>query len=336
MISILFLKMSSRYRVLRCVLSRVKLNYRMITTVTLHKIPPKSMALPCTVGFSIFTWLGLEKKLSPEDELINTIKHCVLFIQRTEYDKAEQLLHVALRQAQQIQHELGITYIYDVMANLALERQQLDKAQKLFVAVSQRLLANGVAEDDSRVVHISIKLARICHLKKDLPTAELGYTWCLEKLKNLLSTEPSEITIKLLAMAEDWYGRLIIENGNYEEGLVYMITSLNRMKEVPDIEEEHIVIQLNDIGTVYNQMGKSDDSITYFKEAIEKGRKLDMDELGTMYVNLGRAYLKKNLVDDARKHCGYAWRLGVLKKSDIIKDEAEDCLKEIKAIKLTV
>lgn len=336
MISILFLKMSSRYRVLQCVLSRVRASYRSINTVKVEKLPPKSTALPCTLGFSIFTWLGIEKKLTPEDELINTIKHSVLFIQRTEFDKAEQLLHVALRQAQQLHHELGITYIYDVMANLALERQELDKAQKLFVVVSQRLMADGAAEDDSRVVHISIKLARICHLKNDFSTAQIGYTWCLEKLHNLLSTEPSAITTKLLAMAEDWYGRLFIEQGNYEEGLNYMLISLNRMKNVPDIEEEHIVIQLNDIGTVYDQMGKSDDSITYFKEAIEKGRKLNMDELGTMYVNLGRAYLKKNFVDDARKNCGYAWRLGVLKNSNIIKDEAEDCLKEIKAIKLTV
>lgn len=294
------------------------------------------MFLPCTLGFSIFTWLGIEKKLTPEDELINTIKHCVLFIQRTEYDKAEQLLHVALRQAQQIHHELGITYVYDVMANLALEKQQLDKARKLFVAVSQRLLANGAAEDDSRVVHISIKLARICHLSKDFATAQVGYTWCLEKLNNLLKIEPSEVTTKLLAMAEDWYGRLFVECGNHEEGLDYMIRSLNRMKELPDIEDEHIVIQLNDIGTVYDQIGKIEESITYFQDAIEKGQKLDMDELGTMYVNLGRAYLKKNLVDDARRQCGYAWRLGVLKKSDIIKDEAEDCLKEIKGIKLTV
>lgn len=328
--------MSSRYRILRTVLSRVRASYRNIDTINIHKIPPKSVALPCTLGFSIFTWLGIEKKLTPEDELIDVIKHCVLFIQRTEYDKAEQLLHVALRQAQQIQHELGITYVYDVMANLALERQQLDKAQKLFVAVSQRLMADGAAEDDSRVVHISMKLARICHLKKDFATAQLGYTWCLEKLNNLLSTEPSEVTTKLLAMAEDWYGRLFVDCGNYEEGLDHMIRSLNRMKDLPDVEDEHIVIQLNDIGTVYDHMGKSDDSITYFKEAIEKGRKLNMDEIGTMHVNLGRAYLKKKLVDEARKQCGYAWRLGVLKNSNIIKDEAEDCLKEIKEIKLTV
>lgn len=325
--------MSSRYRILRCVLSRVRASYRNIDIV---KIPSKSVTLPCSLGFSIFTWLGIEKKLTPEDELINTIKHCVLFIQRTEYDKAEQLLHVALRQAQQVQNDLGITYIYDVMANLALERKQLDKAQKLFVVVSQRLMTDGAAEDDSRVVHISIKLARICHLKKDFTTAQIGYTWCLEKLNNLLSIEPSEVTVKLLAMAEDWYGRLFVECGNYEEGLHHMISSLNRIKELPDIEEEHIVTQLNDIGTVYDQMGKSDESITYFKEAIEKGQHLNMDEVGTMHVNLGRAYLKKNLVDDARKQCGYAWRLGILKKSDIVKDEAEDCLKEIKAMKLTV
>lgn len=323
--------MSNRIRFVWNRLFRYKSNLKFppVSAIRKHIAPKSHTIIPYTVGFSLFTWLGFEKKLSAEDELVETIKHCVLFIQRGEYEKAEQLLHIALRQAQQISHQLGITYIYDVMANLALEREQLDKAKQLFVAVAQRIMADGAKEDDPRVIHISSKLARISHLKKEYSTAQLGYDWCIEKLE-ALQDEADDATKKLLAMTEDWYGRLLIDVDQQERGLLLMISALNRMRQVSDVEKEHIVIQLNDIGTVYDSLGRSDESISYFKEAIELGKNLQMEDIGTMYVNLGRAYLKKNLIEQARKTCGHAWKLGTLSKNPEIIKEAESCLKEIK------
>lgn len=72
-------------------------------------------------------------------------------IRRGEFNKAEQLAHLALRTAQDIQSYDGITLCYDIMANLAFEREQYEKAQKLFESVLQRLLQNSVAQDDTRV-----------------------------------------------------------------------------------------------------------------------------------------------------------------------------------------
>lgn len=63
------------------------------------------------------------------------------------------MLHLSLRLAQQTFNELAITYVYDIMANLALQRNQLDKAEKLFVSVMQRLLSTGVPENDNRVIY---------------------------------------------------------------------------------------------------------------------------------------------------------------------------------------
>lgn len=300
-------------------------------SVNVSKIPRATK--PYFLGFSLFTWLGFDKKISAEDELIHTIKHCILFIQKNEVDKAEQLLHVALRQAQQIHHQHGITYIYDVMANLALQREQLDKAKQLFIAVTQRIMADGVTEDDPKVVHLSIKLARVSHLQKDYTTAQLGYEWCLEKLQKMAEKDPSsDNTKQLLAMAEDWYGRLFLDVDRCEDGLKLMKNSLDRMMEVPDIEKEHLVIQLNDIGTVCERLDRLDESISYFNQAIELANPLEMEELGTMYVNLGRVYMKTKLLDAARKSCGHAWKLGVMAKNQEVKKEAEMCIKQINSL----
>lgn len=92
-----------------------------------------------------------DEEETPEQKLIMTIKRSILCIQREQYDKAEQMLHLALRMAQDLQHKDGITYVYDVMANLAMEREQFEKAEKLFVDVMKRLFADGHTEDSSKV-----------------------------------------------------------------------------------------------------------------------------------------------------------------------------------------
>lgn len=78
------------------------------------------------------------------------------------------MLHIALRQAQTLQHYDGITYVYDVMANLAYDTNNFKKAENLFVSVLQRLISKGVPEDDLAVIHISLKIADICSKTGDL------------------------------------------------------------------------------------------------------------------------------------------------------------------------
>ncbi|XP_023937045.1 tetratricopeptide repeat protein 19 homolog, mitochondrial [Bicyclus anynana] len=324
--------MTSRYRYFWRRFMHINFNYKLVPHIKLNKTQQNG-TLPCTVGFSVLTLLGFEKKMNAEDELILTIKHCILFVQRGEFDKAEQLLHVALKQAQQISHQLGVTYIYDVMANLALEREQYDKAKRLFIAVTQRIMADGATEDDLRVIHISVKLARISHMMKEYSTAQLGFEWCIDKLNNAYKKDPSEDNTKLLAMAEDWYGRLFLDNNKTEIAYQYMKKAYERMKDLVDIDQEHLIIQLNDLGTVCDLLGKADESIEYYSNAIDLGKKFpDMHDLGAMYVNLGRAYIKKNMLDIARKSCGQAWKLGVTTKNNDVKREAELCIQEIRGM----
>lgn len=58
----------------------------------LHQFPHLAFAL------SILTWLGFTKEdEEKESELIMTLKRAVLCTQREEFDKAEQMLHLALR-----------------------------------------------------------------------------------------------------------------------------------------------------------------------------------------------------------------------------------------------
>lgn len=71
------------------------------------------------------------------------------------------MLHLALRQAQTLQHDAAVTYIYDVMANLAFDTGDYRKAETLFVSVLQRLISKGTSENDMKVIHISLKMAKV-------------------------------------------------------------------------------------------------------------------------------------------------------------------------------
>ncbi len=71
---------------------------------------------------------GLEKKkpeeeeMTDEDKLIYNIKLGILSMQKGDLDKAETILHLALRMAEDIGNFDGVTYVYNVLANLAYER----------------------------------------------------------------------------------------------------------------------------------------------------------------------------------------------------------------------
>lgn len=95
-----------------------------------------------------------ERDNTPEGQLIMNIKLAILAIHRKQYDKAEKLLHLALRMAQDLHHFNAVTLCFDIMANLAMETEQYEKAEKLFVTVMQRLMQKGSKEDD---IEVSIK-----------------------------------------------------------------------------------------------------------------------------------------------------------------------------------
>lgn len=105
-----------------------------------------------------------EESESPEDQLINLIKRTLFCIHEGEYVRAEQMAHLALRMAQDLQHYDGITLCYDVMANQADHLKQYKKAEKLYIEVIQRLLWQGVPQGDNRVCnfHTISRITIVC------------------------------------------------------------------------------------------------------------------------------------------------------------------------------
>ncbi|XP_030376917.1 tetratricopeptide repeat protein 19 homolog, mitochondrial isoform X2 [Scaptodrosophila lebanonensis] len=114
-------------------------------------VPGTGLVFTTAFMFNLFGRSDEEEEETPEQKLLLTIKRSILCIQREQYDKAEQMLHLSLRMAQDMQSKDGITYVYDLMANLAMEREQFKKAEKIFADVMKRLFADGHTEESPKV-----------------------------------------------------------------------------------------------------------------------------------------------------------------------------------------
>lgn len=285
-----------------------------------------------TMFFGLFNFGDKDKEEIPE--LIMTIKRSILLIQREEFNKAEQMLHVALNQAQSLQNQDAITYIYDLMANLAFDTKNFKKAETLFVSVLQRLISTGVAENDLKIIHISLKLANIYEQRGNIQKAETGYKFCLNNLQTHLDNNPDdENVLTLLAMTSDWYGQMLFSQGKYKDAYKYFEKSYNLCIKTNGREQEQVVYLLNYLGTISCILEDYDKAIDYLTTAIEIGKVLpDMIHLGSVHVNLGDVLLKKGLYVEAKRACIEGKKIAKKRDDEESIIEAEKCLSDLKKL----
>ncbi|XP_011194120.1 tetratricopeptide repeat protein 19 homolog, mitochondrial [Zeugodacus cucurbitae] len=296
-------------------------------------IAPTQVGVIVSGAFS-FGFFGKTKdEETPEDKLITTIKRSVLCIQRQEFDKAEQMLHLALRMAQDLQSKEGVTYIYDVMANLAMEREQYKKAEKLFAEVMKRLFSEGYGENSSQVMHISAKLAHMAQLQGELDKAMQGFTWTLKRIEEHIKQTPNDKDAQeLLGLTKNWFGQLQMKLGKYGDAKKSFQEAYDALVEVYGrINEESITI-LNNLSVACVNLEEYELAKKYLMDALELVKELkDTAQEGILQANLGLIYLREGLVAKAKEACSLAWRIGKTSKNLDAIEQAEYCLNEIKS-----
>ncbi|CAK9817031.1 Tetratricopeptide repeat protein 19 homolog, mitochondrial [Anthophora plagiata] len=263
-----------------------------------------------------------------------TIKRSILLIQKEEFLKAEQMLHIALRQAQTLQHYDGITYVYDVMANLAYNTDDFKKAEKLFLSVLKRLVAKGIPENNLAIIHISLKIADICDKKGDIEKAETGYKFCLEHLQSYLTKDSeNKDVLQLLGLNLEKYASMLFSQSRYTAAHKYFIQAYDICIKINGEENEQTVILLNDLGSVNYMLQNYDKAVEYLTKAAEIGKKFpDMIDLGFIHVNLGNTLIEKGLYEEAKINCSKGERLAKNENNEKSMTEAKKCLEKIRGL----
>lgn len=246
--------------------------------------------------------------------------------------KAEQLLHLALKIAQELQDFEAITYIYDTMANLALENGQLEKAEILFKNVVQRLFERGMQKDDNAFLEISLKLAIIFGQTGRPLEAESGYDYCLKHLSQKLTAEVKrdEDTVLLFAMCADAYGRHLMTIKKYEEAAHYFSNALDACKQALGHNHPQTSVVINNLASAVSMLGKYDEAVYLMKEAINVAVNQQSDDVTSYYFNLATLYLQMKQFSDAKFCCKKA--LEKTPPGGQPHRQAVDCLENVRRI----
>lgn len=159
------------------------------------------------------------------------------------------------------------------------------------------------------MIHISLKLARICHLLAEEEKAETGYLWCLDQLEKQKNHSFDAKT--LYGVVQDWYAQFLLDRGDVQKSLFHLKEAYGVCKEVTEHGSEQSMLLLNDLGITSWRADDLDGAERYLKEAVSMSENVeDKARSGVVYANLGLIYLEKGLKRDAEKYCDKALRLG--------------------------
>ncbi|XP_053695787.1 tetratricopeptide repeat protein 19 homolog, mitochondrial [Sabethes cyaneus] len=300
-----------------------------------HSFGTAGLPIPILTASTFLSWFSKkDDEDSPESKLINTIKMSILNIQREEYKKAEQMLHIALKMAQDLQSKDGITYIYDIMANLAMEVGEFAKAEKLFVNVMQRLFADGFLEDHMKMLHISSKVAHLSQLQGQLDKAVQGFEWTLAKLEEKLKLVGEDTEIReLWGITKNWYAQLLMEMKRFSEAKICFQQAYDAYSEIHGkLTEEGLTI-LNNLSVACSNLEDYATAEKYLLEAISLAAQIpELTEAGIYRANLGLLYLQQGLLKQATEFCSYAWKYGKHHKHEETVIQANYCLEQIRSV----
>ncbi|XP_075760474.1 tetratricopeptide repeat protein 19, mitochondrial isoform X1 [Pelodiscus sinensis] len=249
--------------------------------------PGPAGVLAALAAFSLFSKNAEEEERTregesagTEDSIIFLLKKAKLSIMKGELEEAERILHQAARLSHQSDNKRAIIYTYDLMANLAFLKGQLDSAEKLFKATMSFLLAGDMKQDDNAIIEMSLKLASIYAAQNQHQLALAGYEFCIQTLdekmakykdlsEDVLSAEERANTNLLLGLSLDSFGRYLLANKQLPRAQRMYERALQISLEVQGEMHPQTVVLLSDLATVLDAQGRYEDAYTHGKRALD-------------------------------------------------------------------
>lgn len=219
---------------------------------------------------------------------------------------------------------------------MALEAGDFDKAEKLFVQVMQRLFGEGHKEDSTKMLHISAKIAHLCHFQGNLDKASQGFQWTLEKLGEKVQRFKDDTDLReLYGLTKNWYGQLLMDKALFLEAKKLFAEAYEIYVEIHGEKTEEGIMMLNNLSVACTELKDLVSAIEYLKRAIQLTHELpQMTEVGIFHANLGLLYLKQGLVNEATEACKFGRRIGLKLRNNDAVTQADYCIEQLKKVKV--
>lgn len=246
--------------------------------------------------------------------------------------RADRILHIALKMAQDVGREDAITHIFCLLANLALERGFLGQAERLFKTILQRLLAAGEPQDSNSVVEISLKLAKIFEANGDMDRAEQGFQFCLSCQQKKVGEGASEDTLGLTGMVLDEWAQFLLSRNRLEEAEVAWREAVRVSILLHGQEGEQSLVVTNSLATLLSMKGQHKAAAEMLGRVVEAARRQESGHLSAFLVNLGLVQIKQGLAREAERSCKEAGLLAREVADTETGQEAEACVSHVEAV----
>lgn len=157
----------------------------------LFAAPPQRVLLFAGVAESIFLSqstpvISEKQREGLREGMILDIKRSILKLREGLFKEAEDILHIALGVARQIEDPRGEVYILDMLANIYFEEKRYDLAEATFKDVLRRELQSGKPENTEGIIEVSAKLARLYAEQGQVDKAKSGFDFCFSHLDKKL------------------------------------------------------------------------------------------------------------------------------------------------------
>ena len=276
-------------------------------------------------------WLGLTSPPEEEeDDLTLAVKRGILAIQEGDLARADRLLHIALKMAQDSGREEAITHIFCLMGNLAIERNFPGQAERLLKTVVQRLIAAGEPTDSNSVVEISLKLAQIYASIGSLQQAEQGFQFCVATQQRKLGKGVvDEDTLGLAGMVLDQRAQFLLQQDRLAEAELAWREAVKVAEQLHGEEGEQVLVVKNSLAALLSMRGQHKTALAMLEKVVAAGKRQQTAHLSAFLVNLGLVQLKQGLAAEGRKNCREASRLASEVGDVETVEEADVCLTQV-------
>ncbi|XP_053766970.1 tetratricopeptide repeat protein 19, mitochondrial isoform X2 [Desmodus rotundus] len=263
-----------------------------------------------------------------EAEIIVLLKRAKLSIMKDEPEEAELILHDALRLAYQSGNKKAITYTYDLMANLAFIRGQLENAEKLLKATMSYLLGGGMQQEDNAIIEISLKLASIYAAQNRHEFALAGYEFCISTLEekierekeiveDILSVDEKANTHLLLGMCLDAYARYLLLSKYPSQAQRMYEKALHISEEILGETHPQTIVLMSDLATSLDAQGHLDEACFYVQRASDLARQTEHPELHMVLSNLAAILMHRERYAQAKEIYQEALKQAELKRDEV-------------------
>ena len=276
-------------------------------------------------------WLGLTSPpVEEEDDLTLAVKRGILAIQEGDLARADRLLHIALKMAQDSGREEAITHIFCLMGNLAIERNFPGQAERLLKTVVQRLIAAGEPTDSNSVVEISLKLAQTYASIGSLQQAEQGFQFCVATQQRKLGKGVvDEDTLGLAGMVLDQRAQFLLQQDRLAEAEMTWREAVKVAEQLHGEEGEQVLVVKNSLAALLSMRGQHKAALDMLEKVVAAGKRQETAHLSAFLVNLGLVQLRQGLAAEGRKNCREASRLASEVGDVETVEEADVCLTQV-------